>query len=56
MGNQWGDINLCVPATKMLGDVSPPSTYNRRPKALVDIRHPVQSLGIHSEQKHVGPG
>jgi len=24
MGNQWGDIYLCVPQTKMLGDVSPP--------------------------------
>jgi len=23
MGNQWGDIYLCVPPTKMLGDVSP---------------------------------
>ena len=31
MGNQWGDIYLCVPPTKMLGEVSPRPPYNRRP-------------------------
>jgi len=31
MGKQWGDIYLCVPPTKMLGDLSPRPPYNRRP-------------------------
>ena len=31
MGNQWGDIYLCVPPTKMLGGRVPPSPHNRRP-------------------------
>ena len=31
MGNQWGDIYLCVPQPKCCGDVFPPSPYNRRP-------------------------
>jgi len=30
MGNQWGDIYLCVPQPKCWGRV-PPSPYNRRP-------------------------
>jgi len=29
MGNQWGDIYLCVPPTKMSGGTCP--RYNRRP-------------------------
>jgi len=31
MGNQWGDIYLCVHPTTMLGGVSPRPPYNRRP-------------------------
>ena len=31
MGNQWGDIYLCVPNQNVRGDVSPRPPYNRRP-------------------------
>jgi len=30
-GQSVGDIYLCVPPTKMLGERVPPSPYNRRP-------------------------
>jgi len=32
MGNQWGDIYLCVPSNQNVGGrVPPPPPYNRRP-------------------------
>ena len=31
MGNQWGTFTFASPPTKMLGDVSPRPSYDRRP-------------------------